>query len=110
MCYFFPEGESPLYAPLKSGEVLASGKVVWGNPCTEGSQTAKSGTDEQEVHKRHGVRGKQAQHCKAQRIQTLTLCRCNRHRMKERALTGGGLGIDSVSMCQEVSRGHISKW
>ena len=28
--------------------------------------------------------------------------------MKEKALTGGGLGIDSVSMSQEVSRGHSS--
>jgi len=25
---------------------------------------------------------------------------------KESVLTRGGLGIDSVSMCQEVSRGH----
>jgi hypothetical protein len=29
-------------------EALASGKVVWGDPSTKGSQTAKSGTDEQE--------------------------------------------------------------
>jgi len=28
--------------------------------------------------------------------------------MKEKALTGGGLEIDSVSMGQEVSRGHSS--
>ena len=26
--------------------------------------------------------------------------------MKEDAITWGGLGIDSVSICQEVSRGH----
>ncbi|MCP4492125.1 MAG: hypothetical protein GY820_33180 [Gammaproteobacteria bacterium] len=31
-------------------EVLASGKVVWGDPCTEGSQTAKACTDEQEEY------------------------------------------------------------
>ena len=30
-------------------EALASGKVVWGDPYTEGSQTAKSGTDEQKI-------------------------------------------------------------
>jgi hypothetical protein len=29
--------------------------------------------------------------------------------MKEEALTRGGLGIDSVSMNQEVSRGHSSR-
>ena len=34
------------------------------------------------------------------------LCRYGRDRMKEDALTWGGLGIDSFSMCQEVSRGH----
>jgi len=30
--------------------------------------------------------------------------------MKEKAFTGGDLGIDSVSMGQEVSRGHSSWW
>jgi len=30
--------------------VLASGKEVWGDPYTEGSQIAKSGADEQEWH------------------------------------------------------------
>lgn len=32
---------------------VASRKVVLGNQDTEGSEPAKSGTDEQEVHKRH---------------------------------------------------------
>jgi hypothetical protein len=41
----FPEGESPLYTGRP--EVLASGKVAWGDPCTKGSQTAKVCTDEQ---------------------------------------------------------------
>lgn len=49
MCNFFPEGVSPSYAGLMP-EVIASGKVVWGDQCTEGSQTAKSGTDEQNLH------------------------------------------------------------
>ena len=31
------------------GKALASGKLVWGDPCSEGSQTAKSGTDEQKI-------------------------------------------------------------
>ncbi len=33
-------------------EALASGKLVVGNNSSEGSQTAKSGTDEQERHMR----------------------------------------------------------
>jgi hypothetical protein len=46
----FPEGENPLYAGVTpyakaTGEVLASRKVVRGDPFTEGSGTAKSGTD-----------------------------------------------------------------
>ena len=35
--------------------------------------------------------------------------RSSRYRRKEFALTWGGLGIDSFSMSQEVSRGH-STW
>ena len=42
------------------------GKVVYREVYTEGSQTAKSGTDEQERDMRHGYLGKQAHHCKAQ--------------------------------------------
>ena len=33
-------------------EALASRKVVFREECTEGSETAKSGTDEQELHMR----------------------------------------------------------
>ena len=32
---------------------VASRKLVWGDPFSEGSETAKSGTDEQKRHKRH---------------------------------------------------------
>jgi len=39
-------------------EVLVSRKVVWSDPCTEGSETTKSGTDEQERHMRHVYLGK----------------------------------------------------
>ena len=35
------------YAPRLLGEALASGKVVFREECTEGSQTAKVCTDEQ---------------------------------------------------------------
>ena len=41
-------------------EVFASGKVVFREECTEGSQTAKSGTDEQKRDMRHGYSDKQA--------------------------------------------------
>ena len=34
-------------------EALASGKLVMGDHSSEGSQTAKPGTDEQERHMRH---------------------------------------------------------
>ncbi len=54
---------------MENGETLASRKVVWGDSCTEGSGTAKVGTDEQKIHKRHISVGKQAHHCNALRIQ-----------------------------------------
>ena len=50
-------------------EALVSRKVVYREVCTEGSETAKSGTDKQERHMRHNCSGKQPHLCKAQRIQ-----------------------------------------
>jgi hypothetical protein len=90
-------------------ETLASRKVVYREVCTEGSETAKSGTDEQKLDMRHSKSDEVAQHTKVptQKVKYL-LCRFSRHQMKEKALTGGGLGIDSFSMSQEVSRGHSS--
>ena len=52
MALFVPEGVSPLCVPTAVGKALASGKLVWGDPYSEGSQTAKSGTDEQKLHMR----------------------------------------------------------
>jgi len=46
-------------------ETLASGKLVVGNDSSEGSQTAKVGTDKQKPHMRHIKVGKQAHHCNA---------------------------------------------
>jgi len=43
----FPEGENPLCAGGRSPEALASRKVASREAYTEGSETAKSGTDEQ---------------------------------------------------------------
>lgn len=49
-------------------EALASDKLVFREECSEGSQTAKSGTDEQKRDMRHSYSGKQAHHCNAQTI------------------------------------------
>jgi len=43
---------------------VASRKLVWGDPYSEGSQTANSGTDEQKPHMRLLNEDKQAHHCK----------------------------------------------
>ena len=39
-------------------ETLASRKVVYREVCTEGNETAKSGTDEQKRNMRHNSSGK----------------------------------------------------
>jgi len=46
--------------------VLASGKLVIGDGDSEGSQTAKSGTNGQKLYMRLTKTGKQAHHCNAQ--------------------------------------------
>jgi len=46
------------------GKVLASRKAAWGNPYAEGSETAKSGTDEQERYRRLWNGDKQPRPCK----------------------------------------------
>ena len=46
--YSFPESENLLQASYRS--LLASRKVALGDQYTEGSETAKSGTDEQKRH------------------------------------------------------------
>jgi len=82
--------------------------VVCREASTEGSGTTKSGTDEQERYMRLWDEDKQAHHCNVHNTIS-SYSRYRRHWRKEKALTGGGLGIDSVSMRQEVSRGHISQ-
>jgi len=47
-CTFFFQRVKIPYTLGSHPEVLASRKVVWGDPCTEGSGTAKACTDEQE--------------------------------------------------------------
>ena len=60
MEFFFQRVKVPYLPAVKdfgrrvrlTPEALASRKVVWGDPDTEGSGTAKSGTDEQNRAKR----------------------------------------------------------
>jgi len=65
--------------------------VVWGDPCTEGSQTANSGTDEQKPHMRLLNEDKQAHHCNVRNFLKSFFSRCGRDWRKEDALTWGGL-------------------
>ena len=74
-------------------EALASDKVVYREVCTEGSQTAKSGTDDQKRHMRLFNVGKQAHLCEVQRTPKAFYSRCRRDWRKERAITRGGLEL-----------------
>ena len=85
-------------------EALVSRKVVYREVCTEGSETAKSGTDEQKRDMRHCCSGKQAHLCEAQNEREQP-CRFRSDWMKEKAFTGGGLFAHEMSR-REVSRGH----
>jgi len=55
-------------------EALVSRKLVASNRSSEGSETTKSGTDEQKLYKRLIIEaGKQAHHCNAQKVNMLEL-------------------------------------
>ncbi len=70
--------------------------MVYREVCTEGSQTAKSGTDGQKRYMRLFNVDKQAHHCNVQRIPKAFYSRYRRHWMKEKAITRGGLELGSV--------------
>jgi len=96
-------------------EALASRKVVQRKLCTEGSGTAKSGTDEQERHMRHSYPGKQPRPCKARRMQKGNYVDAAEIGGRKMLLpgetrSGFGFGFGSVceQTCQGVSRGHSS--
>ena len=72
-------------------EALASGKLVAGDGSSEGSQTAKPGTDEQKPDMRLLSEDKQAHHCDVRRIPTSFSGRSGRHWMKGKAFTRGDL-------------------
>ena len=77
-------------------EALASRKLVFREGCSEGSGTAKSGTDEQERHRRLWNEDKQAHHCNVPRTQTSFHSRCCRNWRKGKAFTRGYL-VNHVS-------------
>ena len=86
----FPEGASPLWADWKP-EPLVRRKVVYREVCTKGSETTKSGTDEQKVHMRHLVGDKRPQQRNVRRLPKPFRCRCTSDWTKEKVLTRGGL-------------------
>src|SRR5690606_6231712 len=84
--HIIPEGASPLHASWYS--MLISRKGGKSNLTSEGSETIKSGSDEQEQHKRLSKVDKQAHHCNVPDQQTL-FSRCCRYRRKECVITWG---------------------
>ncbi|WP_114749239.1 hypothetical protein [Pleomorphovibrio marinus] len=112
-----PEGASPLQASWYS--LLESRKLVFREECSEALKSQdilKAGLQNPVPTNRNGIRrlvgvGEQAHLCDARDQYTL-ISRCCGNRRKEYALIPkrvrdrlwGGLGIDSVSMCQEVSQ------
>jgi hypothetical protein len=64
--------------------------VVYREVFTEGSQTAKSGTDKQERYMRLLDEDKQTHHCNVRNIKS-SCSRYRRHWRKGKALTRGGL-------------------
>ena len=65
--------------------------MVWGDPCTEGSDPAKSCTDGQKPDKRHVWEDEHAHLCEVPKSLKAHTCRSGRDRMKDKALTWGGL-------------------
>ena len=83
--------------------------MVYCEVYTEGSETAKPGSNEQELNKRLVKPDEVAHHADVRRIPKGLAGRFSGYWVKECVLTWGGLGIDSISMSQEVSRGHSSQ-
>ena len=83
--------------------------MVRGNPYTEGSQTAKAGTEVHEPDKRQDREDEIAHHIDVQTQEAEFLfCRSGSDWPKEHALTGGDPDICRLADRQEVSRGHSS--
>ncbi len=82
--------------------------MVWGDPCTEVSETTKVWTDEQERDKRHDCMGKQPHHCKALWIPKYSYV--DSAGLDRRTFTLPREVLSTTSwLRQEVSRGHSTK-
>ena len=75
--------------------------------CTEGSQTAKSGTDEQKRHMRLRNEDKQALHCNVRRTKPSFCSRCRRNWRKGKALTRGSLGNHGFGYAKESAEAIV---
>jgi hypothetical protein len=89
-----------------SSEALASRKVVYREVCTEGSETAKSGTDEQKRYTRQIYSGKQPRSCNAQKEKRIDMY--IPQRLDEGKSSYRGRSPLSRVDRGEVSRGHNS--
>ncbi|ALO17205.1 hypothetical protein L21SP5_03790 [Salinivirga cyanobacteriivorans] len=81
---------------------LVRRKVVQSDLSTEGSETAKTCTDAQEVHTEAGKGGLAITALQSLKSAFFS-CRCNRNRSKDDVLTRGGLGLDSVFLYTKKS-------
>jgi hypothetical protein len=78
--------------------------VVWGDPYTEGSQTAKFGTDEQKPDMRLLNEDKQAHHCNVQRIKPSFYSRSGSDWRKGKAFTRGDLIVHGLAKLRSQQR------
>ncbi len=85
-------------------EALASRKVANREVGTEGSETAKPGTDEQEPHRRLIKSDEQTHHCDVQTPKgEYFISRCGGNRGKEDVLTWGDLFVFFTKRSQQRS-------
>ena len=82
--------------------------MVYREVCTEGSETTKSGTDEQKVHKRHLVGDKRPQQRNVRSIQNLLDVDAPGIGRRKKLLPGEVFATTSW-LSKEVSRSH-STW
>ena len=88
--------------------MLASRKVVCRKAGTEGSETAKVGTDEQKVHKRLHETDEQAHLCEVQRTQKVHAVDVPGISRRNMLLPGEILTFAAIQE-KEVSRGHSNR-
>jgi hypothetical protein len=91
-------------------EVLASRKAAWGDPYAEGSETANSGTDEQERHRRPDNPDKATRPANVQSRKWTNDCQVDAAAIGGRKmLLPGEISVSFCNVNGEVSRGHSSQ-